>query len=96
MPNKIVVKNNYHKMLSFGPLIGKPFSMDGGEIKTVDYNIAIKLLSSIWITRVEDEFKIESSCVICQKPITKEVKVILKQKPKMKKSINRYNKGRSK
>lgn len=61
MTRKIVIQNKYHKKLSFESLLGRPFSMNGKEIRTVDYDMGIKLLENIWVVEVGKEPKISIS-----------------------------------
>lgn len=61
MNKKITIQNNYHKRLSCEAILGRPFSMEGGEIKIVDFDTGVQLLKNVWITEVGKE--INSECL---------------------------------
>jgi len=81
MDKKITIKNNYHKRLSCEAILGVSFAMERHEVKTVDYDIGIKLLQNVWITEVGKS--INPECV----PYVESTKVpIVKKIPKILKS----------
>ena len=69
MLKKIVVKNLYHKKLSFESLLGRPFSMEGKEIRTVDFDMGMTLLQSTFVERVDKEpdIKIKTEGIVKDK-----------------------------
>lgn len=74
--SKITVKNNFHKRLAF-PMEYTAFSIEAGEIKTVDFAIGIRLLKSGWISEVGSK-KVAKNVVIagcssCQEKLVKRI-----------------------
>jgi len=98
MLKKIAIKNNYHKKLSFESLLGRAFSMEGKEIRTVDYEMAIILLKNVWVERVDKDFDRVEKEIKKIEPMTekKEYDYKSKQKTEMnvKKTLMNKNKGR--
>ena len=71
MLKKMVVRNLYHKKLSFESLLDRPFSMDGKEVRTVDFEMGIALLKSVFIERVDKEPDMEVKMKILDTEIDK-------------------------
>ena len=59
MNQKIVLKNNYHKRLSFESVLNMPFAMEGYEVRSVDLDIGVKLLQNVWVSEVGKEINPE-------------------------------------
>ena len=59
MNKQMIVRNNYHKALSFESVLGTPFSMEGYEVRTVDADIGLKLLKNVWVSEVGQEINPE-------------------------------------
>jgi hypothetical protein len=73
MENKITIKNTYHKALSFESVLGKPFSLEGGEVITVDLDIGIKLLKNVWV--IEFGKEINPECLPYMENIVKDIEI---------------------
>ena len=76
MLKKMVVRNLYHKKLSFESLLGRPFSMDGKEVRTVDFDMGMTLLQSAFVERVDKESDMEIKMKILDTGIDKTNDVI--------------------
>ena len=79
----MIVKNIYHKKLAF-IILGQPFSIKSGEIRTVNNIIAVELLKNSWIIEYEMPKEIEMPFFETEK-----VKKLKKSKIKVKKPVKK-------
>ena len=88
----MIVKNIYHKELAF-VVLGQPFAIKSGEIRTVNNIVAVELLKNSWIVEYEMPKEVEIPFFETEK--VKKSKKIKKRKVK-KPVIKRVKKNISK